>query len=382
MDIRQSIMALPFKEPSATLYQLLGTLVDSGRRFASMADMKIGEMGGETPVGTTMAIMERGTKVMSAIHKRLHYSQKQEFKLLADVIAKNSVMYPYMVQNVGPDIMQSDFDGRIDVIPVSDPNIFSMSQRIALAQTQLQLVQSNPELHGGQQGLYQAYRKMYEALGMNNIDAILPPPQQPQPMNPAKENQEAMRGQRLQAFPDQNHQAHIEAHIAFLSTPAAQVNANIVMTLQGHIQEHIGMIAEMQASEQVMAQIPPEQQSMLQVNPLLMQQIQKQIQDVAAEIVGQLTEQYAQAVAPADSTDPLVAIRQQELSLRGAEIQEKARQFEEKQEFEREKERNDILLSQQRLDLQEEANEEKVRVAEDRIQTQRDIAAANIRSKQ
>tara|TARA_E500000318_G_C3564410_1_gene215002 strand:- start:251 stop:2662 length:2412 start_codon:yes stop_codon:yes gene_type:complete len=382
MDIRQSIMALPFKEPSATLYQLLGTLVDSGRRFASMADMKVGEMGGETPVGTTMAIMERGTKVMSAIHKRLHYSQKQEFKLLADVIAKNSVMYPYMVQNVGPEIMQSDFDGRVDVIPVSDPNIFSMSQRIALAQTQLQLVQSNPELHGGQQGLYQAYRKMYEALGMTNIDAILPSPQQPQPMNPAKENQEAMRGQRLQAFPEQNHQAHIEAHLAFLSTPAAQVNANIVMTLQGHIQEHIGMISEMQASERVMSQIPPEQQAMLQVNPLLMQQVQKQIQDVAAEIVGELTEQYAQAVAPADSTDPLVAIRQQELSLRGAEIQEKARQFEEKQNFEREKERNDILLTQQRIDLQEEANQEKVRVAEDRIQTQRDIAAANIRSKQ
>ena len=382
MDIRQSIMSLPFKEPSATLYQLLGTLVDSGRRFASMADMKVAEMGGETPVGTTMAIMERGTKVMSAIHKRLHYSQKQEFKLLADVIARNSVMYPYMVQNAGPEIMQSDFDGRIDVIPVSDPNIFSMSQRIALAQTQLQLVQSNPELHGGQQGLYQAYRKMYEALGMSNIDSILPPPSQPQPMNPAKENQEAMRGQRLQAFPEQNHEAHIEAHLAFLSTPAAQVNATIVMTLQGHIQEHIAFISEARASEQVMSQIPPEQQAMLEMNPLLMQQIQKQIQDVAAEIVGELTEQFAQAVAPADSTDPLVAIRQQELSLRGAEIQEKARQFEEKQNFEREKERNDILLTQQRIDLQEEATQEKVRVAEERIQTQRDIAAANIRSKQ
>jgi len=383
MDIRQSIMALPFKEPSGTLYNLLGTLVDSGRRFASMADMKVAEMGGETPVGTTMAIMERGTKVMSAIHKRLHYSQKQEFKLLANIFARNSAgMYPYAVPGAPPQIMQSDFDGRVDVMPVSDPNIFSMSQRIALAQTQLQLVQSNPELHGGQQGLYQAYRKMYEALGVTNIDSILPPPPTPQPMNPAKENQEAMRGQRLQAFPDQNHEAHIEAHLAILSTPAAQVNATIVMTLQGHIQEHIGFMAEAQATERVMSEIPPQQQTMLQINPVLMQQVQKQIQDLAAEIIGEMTEGYAQAVAPADTTDPLVAIRQQELSLRGAEIQEKARQFEEKQNLEREKERNDVLIAQQRIDQSEDALAEKTRVAEERIQTQRDIAAANIRSKQ
>ena len=382
MDIRQSIMTLPFKEPSGTLYNLLGTLVDSGRRFASMADMKISEMGGETPVGTTMAIMERGTKVMSAIHKRLHYSQKIEFKLLANVFAKFSApVYPYAVPGAPPEIMQSDFDARIDVLPVSDPNIFSMSQRIALAQTQLQLVQSNPEIHGGPQGLYQAYYKMYEALGVTNIDSILPKPPQPQPMNPARENQEALRNQRLQAFPQQNHAAHIEAHLAMLATPVAQANANIVMTLQGHISEHIGMMAEVQAQQEIMATMPPEAQMMLQQDPMMMQQIQAQIDDLAAVKIGELTEQYAQAVAPADNTDPLVAIRQQELALRGAEIQEKSRQFEEKQDMDREKERNDVLLAQQRLDLQEEANEERIRVAEDRVQAQRDIAAANIRNR-
>ena len=379
MDIRQSIMTLPFKEPSATLYQLLGTLVDSGRRFASMADMKVGEMSGETPVGTTMAIMERGTKVMSAIHKRLHYSQKQEFKLLSGVFAKFSApIYPYAVPGAPPEIKQADFDDRIDVLPVSDPNIFSMSQRIALAQTQLQLVQSNPEIHGGPQGLYQAYRKMYEALGVTNIDSILPRPPQPQPMNPARENQEALRNQRLQAFPQQNHAAHIEAHLAMLSTPVAQANANIVMTIQGHISEHIGMMAEIQAQQQVMASLPPEAQMMMQQDPMMMQQLQSQVDDAAAVLIGELTEQYAQAVAPADNTDPLVAIRQQELALRGAEIQEKSRQFEERQGLEREKERNDVLLSQQRLDLQEEANEERIRVADDRVQAQRDIAAANL----
>ena len=379
MDIRQSIMTLPFKEPSGTLYQLLGTLVESGRRFASMADMKISEMGGETPVGTTMAIMERGTKVMSAIHKRLHYSQKIEFKLLADVFAKFSApMYPYEVFGATPDIKQSDFDRKIDVLPVSDPNIFSMSQRIALAQTQLQLVQSNPEIHGGPQGVYQAYRKMYEALGVTNIDSILPRPPQPQPMNPARENQEALRNQRLQAFPQQNHAAHIESHLAMLSTPIAQTNANIVMTLQGHISEHIGMMAEIQAQQEILSNMPPEAQMMMQQDPMMQQQLQAQVDDLAAIKIGELTEQYAQAVAPSDGTDPLVAIRQQELALRGAEIQEKSRQFEEKQDMEREKERNDVLLAQQRLDLQEEANEERIRVADSRVQTQRDIAAANL----
>ena len=283
-----------------------------------------------------------------------------------------------MTPGAPPQIMQQDFDDRIDVLPVSDPNIFSMSQRIALAQTQLQLVQSNPEVHGGQQGLYQAYRKMYEALGVTNIDAILPQPSQPQPMNPAKENQEAMRGQKLQAFPNQNHQAHIESHLAILSTPVAQANATIVMTLQGHIQEHIGIMAEMQAQQEIMAQLDPEAQMVLQQNPQMAQQLQGEIANKAAELIGELTEQYAQAVSPAETTDPLVAIRQQELALRGAEIQQDAEQFKERQQLEREKERNDALIAQQRLDLTEEATAEKTRVAEERIQTQRDIAAANL----
>ena len=376
MDIRQSLMALPFKEPSATLYQLLGTLVDSGRRFASMADMKIGEMSGETPVGTTMAIMERGTKVMSAIHKRLHYSQKQEFKLLAKVFSQNPTPYPYQV-GIDPMIKQSDFDDRIDVIPVSDPNIFSMSQRIALAQTELQLVQSNPEIHGGPQGLYQAYRKMYEALGVSNIDQILPRPQPPQPANPAKENQEAMRGQRLQAFPQQNHEAHIEAHLAILSTPVAQANAAIIMTLQGHIQEHIGFMAETMAQEEIMQNTPPEQQMMMQQNPQMMQQMQEQVQNRAAVIIGELTEKYAQVLAPDGSEDPLVTIRKQELALRGQDIQRKADEFDKKQDLDRERERNQRLVDQQRIDISEEALDDKTRIAEERIQAQKDIAVFN-----
>jgi hypothetical protein len=380
-DIRQSLMPLPFKEPSGTLYNLLGTLIDSGRRFASAADQKISDMSGQTPVGTTMAVMERGTKVMSAIHKRLHYAQRQEFKLLAKVFAMNPTPYPYQIVGAPPTIKQADFDDKIDVVPVSDPNIFSMSQRIALAQTQLQLVQSNPQVHGGEAGLYQAYRKMYEALGVSNIDQILPQPQQPMPMNPAKENQEAMRGQRLQAFPQQNHSAHIEAHLAMLSTDPAQVNATIAMTLQGHIQEHIGMMAEAMAQKEVMANIPQEQQMMMQQNPQMQQQIQEQIQNRAAEIIGELTEKYAQTVSPDSSEDPLVTIRKQELSLKGADIERKAEEFDKKQQFDKEKERNQRLVDQQRIDIQEESLDDKTRIAEERIEAQRDIAQLNAKTR-
>jgi hypothetical protein len=367
MDLRQAIMPLPFKEPSQTLYSLLGNLIDTGRRFASMADMKVGEMQGNAPVGTTMAIMERGTKVMSAIHKRLHYSQKIEFKLLARLFAMDVPMYPYQVPGAPPEIKQTDFDDRIDILPVSDPNIFSMSQRIALAQTQLQLAQSNPEIHGPN-GMYQAYRKMYEALGVTNIEAVLQPPPQPMPLNPAKENQEALKGGALNAFPEQNHQAHITAHLAMISTPVAQANAAIIMTLQGHISEHIAMMSELQAQQEVMASMPPEQQMMMQQDPNAMKLMADQVASRSAELAAEIQEQYAQALTPPPSEDPLVTIRKQELALRGQEIAQKQDQFEKKQTLDKEKERNDVLLDQQRLDQQEE-------IANQRDQTTRDVAA-------
>ena len=392
--LQGSLMPLPFKEPSGTLYNLLGTLVDAGRRFASMADMKVGEMGGDTPVGTTMAIMERGTKVMSAIHKRLHYSQKIEFKLLSRIFSETVQAYPYSADmQMGPEIFVQDFDQRIDVLPVSDPNIFSMSQRIALAQTELQLVQSNPQIHGGPQGLYAAYRKMYEALGVNNIDAILPPPPQPQPANPAKENQLALQGAPLQAFPEQDHQAHIETHMAVMSTPAMELNPQAIMALQGHIQEHIGMMAEAQAQQEIMSQIPPEQMQMMQQQAQMvpqqpgqppmdpMMQFKPQIDARAAAIIAEMTEQLAQAVAPPPQSDPLVDIRNQELQIKAADLQRKQQEFDAKQELDRDKERNDVLIAQQRIDAQEKGIDERSRIAEERIQTQRDIAALNIRQK-
>jgi hypothetical protein len=313
---------------------------------------------------------------MSAIHKRLHYSQKIEFKLLSKIFGEGLQSYPYAPSmEVGPEIKAQDFDRRVDVLPASDPNIFSMSQRIALAQSELQLVQSNPEIHGGPQGLYQAYRKMYEALGVTNIEAILPPPPPPPPpINAAKENQNALMGQPLQAFPEQDHQAHIETHLAVMSTSAVQMNQNAIITLQGHIQEHIGLMSEAQAQTQVMQGIPPEIQQDPQQMEMMMQQIKPQIDKIAAQIIADTTEQLAQAVTPPQESDPLVEIRQQELQIKAADLQRKEAEFEERQKLEKEKERNDTLISQQRLDIAEEALSDKTRIAEDRIQTQRDIA--------
>ncbi|MFZ9029572.1 MAG: portal protein, partial [Crocinitomicaceae bacterium] len=243
-DLKNSIIPLPYKEPSATLAQLLGVVVDSGRRFAQVADAKIADANSNAPVGTTVALIEQGSKIISSIHKRLHYAQKQEFRMLAEIFSENPVPYPYFVGNVPPETMQADFDGRVDILPVSDPNIFSMAQRLSLAQTQLQLAQAAPEIHN----VHEAYRRMYDALDIKNIDAILPAPQQPQPVDPATENGNAMKGMPLQAFPEQDHEAHVRAHVVLLSSQTSQANPQGYIMLQAHVQEHVGMMARDQVT--------------------------------------------------------------------------------------------------------------------------------------
>src|SRR6056297_957321 len=234
--IRDSIMPLPYKEPSATLANLLGALIDAGRRFVSIADQQVSNMSQEMPVGTTVAMLERGMKVMSAIHKRLHYAQKNELRILARIVRENVAAYPYQLQQgMSPQILQQDFDGRIDIIPVSDPNIFSMAQRVALAQEQLKLAQTNPQMHN----LHAAYKRMYQALEVQNIDEVLPPPPQPQPVDPAMENSALLMGQPAQAFPQQNHDAHIKAHVALMMTSLIQDNPQALAMFYSHVQQHI-----------------------------------------------------------------------------------------------------------------------------------------------
>jgi len=316
-DLRNALMPLPYKGPDATLFQLLGYVVDSGRRFAAIADMKVGEGSQANPVGTTMALLEQGSKVMSAIHKRCHAAQKQEFELLAKLFATAlPPEYPYNVAGGNRAIKATDFDDRIDVQPVSDPNMFSMSQRIMLAQTQLQLAQSNPQIHN----LYEAYRRMYIALGVQQVESILPPPAKPMPLDPGIEDAQALRMQSLVVFPEQDHNAHIEAHRAFMSSYLVRNNPQVMTILQAHITEHVSA----QSRNEVMQEITPElnRQAMKfggQVPPELQQQFQAQIEkQVAVKIAAKLDEMVAEeqeALGFGSQQDPLVEIKSRELDI-------------------------------------------------------------------
>ncbi len=317
-DLRNALLPLPYKGPDGTLFQLLGFVVDAGRRFAAIADMKVGDGSQANPVGTTMALLEQGTKVMSAIHKRCHNAQKQEFELLAKLFASSlPPEYPYNVQGGNRAIKATDFDNRVDVMPISDPNIFSMSQRIMLAQTQLQLAQSNPQVHN----LYEAYRRMYISLGVQQVEAILPPPAKPTPIDPGMENAQALRLQALVVFPEQDHDAHIEAHRAFMSSFLVRNNPQVATILQAHIVEHMSA----QARNEVMMEVTPQinQEAIKfggQIPPELQQQFNAQIEkQVAVKIAAKLDEAVAEEQEVLgfgqQGQDPLVEIKARELDL-------------------------------------------------------------------
>jgi hypothetical protein len=329
VSIKESLLPLPYKEPSQVLFALLGFAVDAGKSFAAIADMKMGEGNEQNPVGTTLALLERGTKVMSAIHKRLHYAQKEEFNLLARCFKMYTPPeYPYQVIGGDKTIKQSDFDDRVDIFPVSDPNIFSMSQRIMMAQQQLQLASAAPQLHN----LREAYRRMYMAMGVDNVDAILKPdPELPQPMSPAIENAGAMRGQDPKVFPMQNHQAHIEAHAEFMFTRMVQINPQLYAMLQAHVSDHLATAASQQIEKKFQEQFQQLQQQMQQAqnNQQAMQQLQQQndqlVNKAAAEqakIEADMTKQLAQdeeARMSREQKDPLIKLKQQEIDLRAME---------------------------------------------------------------
>jgi len=362
-DLRAGLLPLPYKEPSQTLFSLLGFVVQTATRFATVADQKIGEnLGANAPVGTTMAMMERGTKVMSAIHKRLHYAQKIEFQLLSQIFAEFlPSMYPYEVEGGPPQIKQQDFDGRVDILPVSDPNIFSVAQRVVMAQTQLQLAQSNPRSHN----LYEAYRRMYTALGVTDVNAILPPPQQPSPTDPGLENAMSLKAKPLKAFPQQNHDAHINAHRAFMSSALVKSNPVVMSILSSHIFEHTALQARevitqkyAEQVQQLQAQIQqmgaPEQEQEIQAQ---IQQLQTQIESEIAELINQTTTQMIteeQEALSADTDDPLIRLKEQELQLRAMEMQRKDEELDKKLNVERERIQSGKEIAQDRIDSQED----------------------------
>jgi len=385
-NIRDAIIPLPYKEPSATLAQLLGALVDGGRRFVSVADQQAQNMGQEQPVGTTVALLERGMKVLSAIHKRLHYSQKQEFKILARIIGESMPdPYPYELANDGQQLKQQDFDGRVDILPVSDPNIFSMAQRVALAQEQLKLAQTNPQMHN----LHTAYRRMYQALEVQNIDEILPPPPQPEPVDPAMENGRAVVGTPLQAFEDQNHEAHIKAHVQFFKLPFVQAIPHAVTALLAHIMEHIAMYARQQMLQQTQDMIQ-QMQMAIQTGAVDPQQGQQQIQqtqaalqdpkhaaDYAALLQQQMLETMLPEIMPPQPdpmADPLVQIRNAELQLKQQEVMQDGQLDQAKLAMEQAKMEQKAAGEAARLELQEDIADDRNMVNRERIAAQMAMA--------
>ena len=370
-NIKDQFMTLPFKGPDQTLLQLMGIVVDAGQRFAAIADMQVGDMNQQAAVGTTVALLERGSRVMSAIHKRIYVGLKQEFKLLAEVFKTYlPPVYPYDVPGARREVKMQDFDDRIDILPVADPNIFSQTQRISLAQSQLQLAQSNPQMHN----LYQAYRSMYDALGVKNVNAILPPPPQPMPIDPALEHIMSMSQKPFQAFPGQDHKAHIDAHLNFMRLNMVQNNPMVMGALQKNILEHISLMAqeqvqiefveelqELQMMQQQMQQMggqnPAMAQGMMQ-NPQMQQQQQRvqqitnQIEARKAQLIAEMQEDYAkeeEKITGEFAGDPLLKIKSREVDLRAMENKRKEEEGEQR-----------INLDKMKALMNDEQHEEKL----------------------
>jgi hypothetical protein len=390
-SLRENLIPLPIKEPSNVLMSLLGILVDSGKRFAAIADMNVGDMNQAMPVGTTVALLERGTKVMSAIHKRLHYAQRVEFGLLARVFNESlPPVYSYQVGSGPAEIKQQDFDDRVDVIPVSDPNIFSQSQRVTLAQELLQMVQSNPEIHGPM-GIHEAYKRMYAALGVDNVDSLLQPPPDmtPKPIDAGSENAGLLLGQPAQAFPEQNHRAHLETHKSLFLTNIVKESPQVQALIISHCMQHLQFLASQTAQEQMppemQEQIQSIQQQSAQLSPeqaqIVGQQIQTIIEQFSSEIMSQLAAEFLQSIGMSNETDPLVAIRQKELDLRDKELNIENEQFAQKQNQRAQEKQAENQIQMQRMDVQKEIADDKLEVAVNRLKQNADLKLLELENK-
>ena len=364
-NIKDAFMTLPFKEPSQTLLSLMGIVVQAGQRFAAIADMQVGDGNQQAAVGTTIALLERGSRVMSAIHKRLFVGLKQEFNLLAGVFKTYlPPEYPYDVVGAQRNVKVTDFDEKVDIVPVADPNIFSQSQRISMAQTELQLAQANPQMHN----MYEAFYAMYSAIGVKEIDKILPPPPQPTPLDPAVENIMALSSKPFQAFKGQNHQAHITSHLNFISTNLARNNPMIMGALEKNCFEHISMMAQEQIEVEFREEIMQLQQmqQMAQQNPQMQQnpQFQQQIMQISmkvearkAGLIAEMMQEFKDEenkIMGQFGNDPIAKLKARELDLRAMDDQRKREEGQEKLNLDKSKQ----LMGQEQFDDKLEQNED------------------------
>ena len=362
-NIKDQFQILPFKEPSATLYQLMGFVVQAGQKFAAITNMDTGNDLQNRAVGTTVSLLERGSRVMSAIHKRCYYSMRREFRLLSKVFGTYlPPIYPYSVYGADQAVKQTDFDDRVDVIPVADPNIMSMAQRVTLANENLKIAMSNPMMHN----LREAYRRVYEALGTQDIDQLLIPQEKPTPKDPATENMESLYMKPLKAFPTQDHDAHIAAHASFIATRMVQINPQVYSALQAHISEHVSMKAQGEVG--AMIQNDPQMQQMLQQDP---EAAEIRVASMIAKRVAEITTQLAQGEAMGQQKDPLVALKERELDLKAIDIQRRADQDMNSNEI-RENEIDERLdIEKMKLENNEDQAAERIRIAEEKLELAR-----------
>jgi len=355
--IRDSLMPLPFKGPDQTLFQLLGFVVQAGQRFATITDLKVGDGNQQAAVGTTVAMLEQGSRVMSAVHKRLHYAMRREFKLLTRVMHESLPQeYPFSVEGGDQTIMAQDFDDRVDVVPVSNPNIFSQAQRIALAQAQLQMATQAPQMHNMQE----AFRRMYDALGVKDVDKLLnmPSNEEPVPKDPAQENIDALDNVELKAFYGQNHDAHIVSHLLFSASPIAAQSPAIITALQKHVTEHVKIKSEEMAMMQFMQQNqgqPPTDDQLLDIEMMVAQNIAQELQNVR-----QLSMQIAAQAQPQQGPDPLIALKEREIGIKEQEAMA------------------DIQEGQVKLGLEREKMMERSRQFDDRLESQEAMTAKRL----
>jgi hypothetical protein len=322
----------------------MGIVVQAGQRFASIADLQVGEGNQQAAVGTTVAMLERGSRTMSAIHKRLYASMKREFGLMARVFKLYlPPVYPYDVVGGQRQIKQSDFDDRIDILPVADPNIFSQTQRISLAQTEMQLAASNPAIHNQ----YEVYRNMYEALGVKDIDLILKRPEQPMPKDPALEHIDALAGKPFQAFPGQDHQAHITAHLNFMETNMVKNSPVIGAAIQKNILEHISLMAQEQIEVEFRDELPQlaQMQQMAMQNPMMQQDFKNEEKKITSQF----------------DNDPVAALRARELDLQARENARKEKEGEERLNLDKMR----AMMNDQNQDEKLKQNEELAKMRAD-----------------
>ena len=399
--IKDNIMTLPYKEPSQVLYTLLGTIVEEGRRFASAADLKVSDMSAQSPVGTTLAILERTLKVMSAVQARIHYSMKQEFKLLRDIIRDYTPEdYSYEPEEGSRRAKQSDYDD-VEVIPVSDPNAATMSQKVVQYQAVMQLAQQAPQLYD----LPYLHRQMLEVLGIKNAAKLVPMQDDQKPRDPVSENMDVLKGKPLKAFAYQDHEAHIKTHQSFMQDPmtAQMIGQNpmanqMMAALQSHIAEHFGYMYRNQIEQQVGAPIPT-----FDDDKEIPQDIEFALSRMVAQASQQLLQQNqaaaAQQQAQAQAQDPIIQMQMQELQLKGQDLQRKALKDKtdaqlkaQQQEIERQRIQSQEKIAEATAMVKATAEDEKLKIKkgeiltraaadDERIKLERDKELLRLRSK-